>query len=347
MEYLIKIYEGINDVYPSIQFETFYNLNFTEDLSSFSSWTITVKNIEWIKKNQVIQIIEIWDTDTILFEWYIDDLTVWINDIEITFKDYKAFFQNKKVLEDKTYTSQTPKEIIDDLIWDYNTYWDTWTCISDVTSTFTKELSIWDDYYSIINEICEFLQIQWIIKKWVIYVKEFIWTDRSSWTDLFEFVYNPVDITENNIIDINRKSSPIYNIIIWVDSDENKIIKTDTSSISTYWPIANSITIRNWSLEEITQAYLDFYKTPKYYYELESELLSQNLNIWDKVAVRIEEAWEYFNFSWDAFIINKETKIENASKIINYNISTNNVKVKSFIQTMRDIDNQLNFFAFW
>lgn len=109
--------------------------------------------------------------------------------------------------------------------------------------------------------------------------------------------------------------------------------------------MSNNINIRNGDLATITQSFLDFYKTEKVYYELESELLNQELNIGDKVAVRIEEAGEYLNFEWTAFIISKESDFINNSRFIKYNISTNNIKIKSFIQRMRKIDSELNFFA--
>lgn len=347
MEYIVNIFDSLSDTQPKITIETFFSLKIQEDLTSLSSWEITIKEIEWIEKNDIIQIIEVWETDNIIFEWYIDDLVVWIEEIQITFKDFKAMFQNKKVLSDKTFTSQTPKQIIDNLISDYNSRWDTWTCISSISTTLTKELKIWDNYYDIINEICDFLQIQWIIKWNIIHVEEFVWENRTTWEEFFEFIYNAVDINENNIIQIDRKSTPIYNIIVWIDSNGTKIIKEDTTSITENWPIANTINVRVWNLSDITQAFLDFYKTEKVYYELQSELLSQELNIWDKVAVRIEESNEYLNFDWEAFVITKDTDFVNNSKFVKYSISTNNIKIKSFIQRMRQIDTNINFFAIW
>lgn len=345
MDLIIKIFNSINDVRPKVTIEDFENLQLQEDLTSFSSWSCLTSIIDWIQKNDIIKIIEVWETDVIIFDWYIDTLEVWIEKLSLTFKDYKSLFQNKKILNNKTFTNQTPKQIIDNLIWDYNSKWDTWSCVSSITSTLTKEYKIWDNYYDIINEICDFLQIQWIIKNNIIYVQDFVWLDRTSWSNFFEFIYNGTDIAENNIINISKKTTPIYNIIIWIDSNNNKTIKEDSTSITNNWPIANSINIRIWSLEEITQSFLDFYKTEKSYFEIESSLLEINLNIWDKVKVRIEEAGSYLNFEWNAFIIWKETTFENNSKFIKYNISTNNIKIKSFIQRMRDIDSQINFFA--
>lgn len=345
MDYIIKIYNSLNDTRPKVTIEDFESLKFQEDLTSFSSWSCTTSQIEWILKNDIIKIIEVGDTDNIIFNWFIDDLEVWIEKINITFKDFKWLFQNKKVLSDKSFTNKTPKEIIDNLIADYNSRWDNWICTSDITTTITKQYKIWDNYFDIINEICDFLQIQWIIKNNEIIIKNFVWVDRTLNADFFEFIYNWTDIAENNIITINRKTTPIYNIIIWIDKDNNKTIKQDNTSITNNWPIANTISVRVWSLEAITQAFLDFYKTEKYYYEIQSSLLEANLNIWDKVKVRIEEAGDYLDFEWNAFIIWKETTFENNSKFIKYSISTNNIKIKSFIQRMRDIDSNINFFA--
>lgn len=344
--YLIKIFENIGDVRPKEIIEKFNRLSIQEDLTSFSSWILSINKIDWIKKNDIIQIIEVINNnDVVLFDWYIEDFEVWLNDLNITIKDFKNLFQNKKILSNKTFTNQTPKQIIDNLIWDYNLKWDNWNCISSITTTITKSYSIWDNYYDIINEICDFLQLQWIIKDNTIFVEEFIWEDKSSWVNFFEFIYNAIDITENNIISINRKSTPIFNIIIWIDKDWNKSIQEDLTSINNNWPLSNNINIRNGDLATITQSFLDFYKTEKVYYELESELLNQELNIGDKVAVRIEEAGEYLNFEWTAFIISKESDFINNSRFIKYNISTNNIKIKSFIQRMRKIDSELNFFA--
>lgn len=346
MEIIIKFFDKTSDTLPKVQIENYWTLEIDEDLTSFSSCNLTIPIIEWIEALDIVRIYEIQDTDVLLFEWYIDTLEPWINEISLTIKDYKAFLQRKWLIQDVTYTTQTVKQIIDDMISYYNALWDNWVCISSISDTLTKDYSMGDNIYDILNELAIELQAQWIIYWTTIYFAPLVWDDLTSWVNFTEIIYNWIDPSENNINSISLSSYwNIENIIVWIDSNDNKTVKTDSTSIALYWPLFWTINTRSWDLETFTQTYLDFKKVPQNIYKLEIEPFTIDVNIWDKVAVRIEETNSYLNYEGSAYIITKNTKIENATKVITYGVSTYNVKIIDFLNTMREIESAINYLS--
>lgn len=346
METIIKIYNKTTDLLPKLQIENINSLEISENLTSYSYCTLSIPVIEWIEELDIIRIYEIQDTDILLFEGYIDSFTPWINEITLEIKDYKALLQRKWILADVTYTTQTPKQIIDDMISDYNSLGDNWFCVSWISDTTTKELTMWDNLYDIINELANESWSQWILYWTTIYFNELVWDDYSTWINFKEIIYNWIDTSENNINTIKLTQYwDVENIVVWIDESGNKILKTDSASIATYWPMFWKINVRDWDLETLTQAYLDFKKTPQKIYKLEIEPFTIDVNIWDKIHARIEEVNSYLNYEWAVFVITKTTKIENATKVVTYWVSTSNIKVKDFIHTMRDIETAINYLS--
>ena len=346
MELIIKFYDSITDTLPKEQIEYYNSIDITENLTSYSYADIDIPLVIWLEELNIVRIYEILDSDTLLFEWYIDSITPWVDNINIQIKDYKWLLQRKLIVENKTYIAQTPKQIIDDLILYYNWLGDNWLSISGVWTTINKDIVIGDNIYDVINEIANELQCQWIIYWSTIYFETLVWDDLTSWINFTEIIYNWIDYTENNINNIWLKNYwNIANIIVWIDQSDNKVILTDSTSITNYWPLSKKISFRDWNLTENTQAYLDLYKEPQKIYNIEIEPFTIDVKIWDKVNTRIEETNEYLNYNWDSFIIIKNTKIENATKIITYWVSTVNIKLRDFIQLFRDIEWDINYLS--
>lgn len=348
MELIIKIYDNFTDIQPKEQIEVYNSLEIREDLTSYSYCDLTIPIFDWINELDIVRIYEIQNTDKLLFEGYIDILNPWLEEIKLNIKDYKSLLKRKGLVTDKNYTNQTPKQIIDDLISYYNWLGDNWVCISSVSTQLNKEYKIGDNIYDIINEIAQELQKQWIIYWTTIYFADLVWDDYTSWVDYTEIVYDYEDFAGNNITNIELiKYGDIANIIVWVDQTWNKEVKTDSTSITNYWPLFESINVRDWDLGTITQAYLDFKKTPQKLFNLNTDftLDLRELFIWDKVAVRIENVNSYLDYEWDGYIISKTTSIQNATKVINYNISTATIQIKDFIQRMRDIESSINYLS--
>ena len=318
--------------------DSFYWLNIKENINSVWICELKIPIIPWIKKYDNIEIYEISSWDELLFRWFVNNIEADLEFMDISSKAYKNLLHNTNVLSDKSYTAKSVNFIINDLLTDWNTEtWTTYEVLWWTTWSIDKDFKIWDNLYNILDEITWLDWLVWDFKDNKITVWDFLWEDRTDINNYFELFYSPEESNTSNIIKIKSSNqSEQYNLIIWSDWTTKVILKSATD----YPYIGKYISFREWDLTTQTQEYLDSRKEEQKILNIETNT-KENLNIWDKVKVIIEDTNEYLNFDWDALIISKDIKLQNWSKIVNYWVSSIHVRQDDFIWKLIQMQDNL------
>lgn len=316
----------------------YYNIKtckIQDDLNRFWIADITMEIQDWFNQFDYIEIIEVDRLDKIVFKWFISNIEV-ENELSITANTNKALMYNKLVLSDKTYTNQTLTQIFTDLLSDWNTLTSdnlTFTC--NDTTTITKELREWDDFYWILEELTWLLGLIWTVRDREIYVSSVIWEDR----DYIAF-YNADEPFQTTINKVNSKIfNTQTNIVIWSDWTI-KQTKTDFTLLDE--PIWIYERFRDWDLENQTQELLNSRKTSQRILDIElQENEWEELNIWDQINIVIEWLDEYRNYNWPAFINRSDIEYINWSKRFKLWVSNIYVWQDDFVSKINKISSSL------
>lgn len=340
MELVVKIYTIAGVINTQVQ--NVYEASINYDINNYWQASIKIPVIDGLSKYVKIELFEVDWIDTLVFSWYIYDLIVWINDIEIIARTYKEIMNKKLVLSDKTYTSKTITEIMEDILWDWNSaYSENWIFSSNDTTLISKDFKNWDNIYDILEELSWLVWCVWDVDENEIIVADLIGTDKTTWLDYTALIYNWLDPYESNITKPQTKSySTVSNVVIWIDST-TKSLKTDATSIATFGALWESKTFRDWDLADQTQQYLDSKKFEQRMFDFETIVSWLWVKIWDKLKLIIENANSYLNFEWDVIVNTVKIEYKNRSKTETIGVSDIYVWVDTIFNRLRQIEKNI------
>ena len=342
---MIKIYSGVFDTTPIDTIDTYFDIEIKEDISWTSFMQLSLSNKQTgIKRGQKIQFFEIKDwQDVGLFEGYIDELSPWLDLLEITAKDFKDLMQKKLTTQSYNFVSKTLQEIVESIVSDWNsTYSENWTVNSNFTLTISKDIKQGDNFYDIFNELSETFLWAWTVKWNEIFFSEIIWEDKTSWSSFTEIIYNKNEPVENNLSDIKVVNyGTISNIIYWTDWT-NVSVKTNPISIANFWPLSEYRNFREGNLSDDTQKYLDIKSEEQLIYDISPDVNAIDVDLWDKIKLRIENVSEYLDIEWDVIVNTKETTFEWNTKIIKVWLSKIYVTKDEFTKKINDTKKTIN-----
>lgn len=339
MEIVLKVYNGGAIV---TQIQDIIECTIDYDINNYNSCTVTIPVIDNLNKYDFIELYEVTTTDSLLFEWYIFDLEVWINEIQLIWRGTKELMNKKLVLSDKSYSNKTITEIMEDILSDWNlAYWENWIFSTNDTTLIWKDFKTWDNVYDILEELSWLVGMVWTVEWNNIRVAELIWEDKTTWLNYTALIYNWKDPYETNISNLKSKSySTISNIIIWVDGTW-KSTKTDATSIATFWALWEIKTFRDWDLEDSTEKYLDSKKEEQRIFEFDIEVNELWVNVWDKLKLIIENANSYLNFEWDVYVNTKKIELKNRTKIETIWVSDIYIYADTLTNKLRQLDKNI------
>lgn len=339
MEMVLKVYNGGAIV---TQIQDIFDATIDYDINNFNTCNLTIPVIEWLSKYDKIELYEVTTVDTLLFEWYIYDLQVWINEILLIWRSTKELMNKKLVLSDKSYTSETMTTIMEDILWDWNSaYSENWIFSTNNTTLISKDFKNWDNIYDVLEELSWLVWMVWTIEGENIIVTDLIGEDKTTWLNYTALIYNWKDPYETNISNLKSKSySTVSNIIIGIDST-TKTTKTDATSIATFWALWESKTFRDWDLDDSIQQYLDSKKEEQRIFEFDIEVNNLGVNAWDKLKLIIENANDYLNFEWDVYVNTKRIELKNRSKIETIWVSDIYVYIDTIQNKLRQLDKNI------
>ncbi len=284
--------------------------------------------------------IENWQ-DILIFSWYIYNVTLNLDWYKLEIRDENDLMNKKLLLSDKTYTAQTPLQILNDITSDWNTETsEDFSVISNVSDTITIEFNKWDTFYTVLDEISQQLKYNWLVKSQTIFFDEIVNEDKTSWASFQELVYNWIDHSEDNINNLELEYYwNIANLVIWWNST-TKVLKKDTDTRGVIWEYKS---FYDGDLNVQAQDYLDLKKQVLFNFKFEITLDKTDINLWDKVSCRIEETPnDLLNFDSDVIINNINLEFKNAKLFKTLSVDTQIVKRNLLSTRLEGIERNVN-----
>jgi len=358
MQFTAYIYRGLFETNPIDQIEDIRDIDIEEQIDSFSTLSFIVNYYKWddglntknLQEFLRVKIIkETWSNQETIFDGVIFELVPDFEGVKVFCRDYRWFLEAKRYLtEDKTYTSQNSTTIINDLlVWlnaktSGDAYPETWTAITDEEKTWlNREWSKGTSYFTVFEELALEMGKNWYIhENGIIELKDIVWDDKTEGDNYVELLFNGNEIAESNIGKIPGVTRQ--------DTMANSIIPATWSIINNTESINNYIRLEEYkSLEgnEMTN-YLEKASQPQVIYTLDIRFneLDNEINIGDKVAIRIETGIIHLDIEWEVFITRKKSKISGGEvQTIDVDVSevviAKNTFLKKFKETRQEIKN--------
>lgn len=356
MQYTAYIYKALFDESPIDQIETIRWITIEEQLDSFStlsfdvdyymsnSWILNTTNLKEFRRVRIVEETEIQKT---IFEWVIFELFPNFTSIKVNCRDYRWFLESKRFLQTrKTYTAQTSDFILNDLINSLNakTSWDlfpeNWTFTTDEVKTGIDWIfAIWTSYFTIFKEIALKMWKSWYIKEnGVIEFKNIVWEDKSDGENFLELVYNLEDPTENTIWDIPSATMQ------WTMA--NSIINQTGTNTDNSRAIDEYIRLEDYQSLNTTEITNYLEKSSKiqliYTFDIKFSRLDGQINIWDKLAVRIETGLIHLDIEWALIVTRKKSTISwNEIQTLDIDVSEIDIARDTFLKKFKDVRQEI------
>lgn len=231
--------------------------------------------------------------DELVWTGYIDDFPIEKSTKTITVQcgDEKDFLRRKIIFDDKNYVGTDIGGILNELVTEVNLRAGNsfYSYETNLSALAPLKFSRGQDYFTILNDLAQYLSAEWTVRKGKIIFKSSIGMDKTNGSEFFELVSNKNSPNETNIN--YRILHPSKNIAtrILAKDDSGQIIKSEPSDFGT---IEKFVTFNEGDLSEQAQKYIDKSKLSQKEYEIEitDPLLDfRRANIGDKVALRIND----------------------------------------------------------
>jgi hypothetical protein len=340
---IAKIYQNQFSTSVIAVIDEINDLNIDLNINWGSRWNLVLPFWDYdLKPYNKIEFFEVKNgSDILVFSWYIYNVIINLTWYTIEIRDENDLMNKKLVLNDKTYTSKTPWFILNDISSEWQTETtENWQVVSSVSDTITIDFKKWDTFYSVLNELSQQLNYNWLVKWQTIYFDEVVAEDKSTWPLFEELVYNGLDNSETNISDLTLEYyGNIANLIIGGDTT-TKVLKKDLDNRGAIWEYTS---FNEWDLNTQTQEILDLKKWELFNFSITPELYKTDINLWDKIYLRIEEAPNSkLNYTWNIIVNKVRFEYTNATIIKSIEVEISVIKKNLLSNRLEMIERNLN-----
>lgn len=206
----IQIKNWQNEVIASVN--NIFNLSIEDEVNKWWKLKLNFPSEERLRKKAIqkwyrISVsywIRIWQVIK-LFDWYITDIILKINNVEIQWENRLTYLQNRIIRNTKSYSDKTISYVIQDVFNEINTtkqlpisLW-----LNDCETLITKDFDIWTSFYDIIRYCYE--TEKWLVVRVIDWVLE---VSKNTW-NVLEWVweYNAYNTNWTNIVDREWKDT--------------------------------------------------------------------------------------------------------------------------------------------
>ena len=297
-------------------------LRIEDDLNWFNIANFQIPFIDWIEEDVRVDLYEVWNVDTKIFSWFIYKIEPirnnrWVINIEC--RSEKAIFNKRLILSDKSFSWVSIKTILNDVLDDYNTYWDRRTLSCDFDKNITIDIKQGDKYFDVLDELSEQCEANRDIRDWVVLFKQNIWTDYSNGDTYQEIYFNWFYPNTCNISSIKVSwTATQSNIVMVKDRGWNVTIDSTWYVDFVYW--VWKLEIRDWDTADKLAKFKQTSNQKQRNYEIDLEQNVILANIWDKLKLVVENTNSFFDINTTVSIIKKNTVYTNASKQVSYTV---------------------------
>lgn len=293
-----------------------------EQLKGYWTCEFTMPIVEGVEEDVVVEIYEIWNSDTLIFRWYIHQIKpiwqqFWL--MEVVLIQEKAVMQRRHALSDRSFSNQWFSTVLTTLLDDFDTYGESWSINTDISSNISQEVLKWESYYDLFDELAEEFEARRWIHDWVLYFKQSYWEDRSDWQNYQEVIYdhnNPSSANISNIelVGIAKKAT----VLIWKDKSGNFNTNTGNYSETLYWTHVEYF--RDGNLAEKTAKKAEQLSKKQRSYKVTVDQNSINADVWDTIRLTVSNTNSFFDIDASVTVSKKKITVENSQKIVEYEL---------------------------
>lgn len=304
---VIKVYE--NYWSNVVLFQTYLkqSVEIKYDLSSFWVATFTIEDYI-VHRNNKIEIYEAWSPDVLVFKWFVSNVektaTVLSEKCVVTCWDAKWLLQERWPLYAYEEVSTPMPTVISNMMMLWNAMGDEWEYQVDYNDPIDMTYDLGTTCYNILDELANQVWGFWTVKDKKIVISPIIWEDKTSWSNTVEFFFDWTNASNVKQI-VETQSDARHNVAIGIGNDWWKLM-VYTQEPYPYWVVIENF--QTGDLEEKTNALLDKENVDKRTLSVELDTTKQyNVNVGDRVLLRVEWLKTIEEFNWPILVTNKLT----------------------------------------
>lgn len=320
MEIVAKFYPHLRSWELIDQLVITSEVNIKQEIKAFWEAEFLMPIAPWIKEDCKVELYEAnSNEDRLIFRGFIYEINPvrWqFQTLKIIAREEKALFHKRKALKEYKFINKPISAILTELLQIYNAdYNEDWGFELQKEESLTLEINMGDDYYDIIDEICEQKELfRWINDGTVRIKKHGKDLTESQILEFDWYSPNPWNIT--NIELVGTASGG--NVALIEDTNGKKTI--DKSQYSGVLTGVVSKQIRKGDDAEKAKQFAKEQARPQRKYQIQVANGSIEAKVWDKIKVEVVNTNSFYDYQWDVIVQTKTITYSNASKIVQYGI---------------------------
>lgn len=312
--------------------------------ASFSLYqTNTYCTRDYLKEYRRVKINfnESWVEKT-MFDWVIRWFDADLDKTEIKLESFEHLFDRRILHQDYNLSSQTVDTILQTILDDINTLYDTnITLDCGITDTTSKTYKKAESFLKVLKDLAG-NWYEFIVEDLVLKFKDTVWIDRTgTWDDFVEYRFDVNEPDDRSIDSVKMTNDwkQLANGVIgksWSNYTEDD----DATSIAEFWLVESSFTT-SWDDATTTSSYLADHKESQWEFEVTAvvdDFFEAFLG--DLVKIYIYVWNDIMFYDWSMKIVEKQYTWWDLPKI-SYKISKTKIKSKDIIEEVSDLQDRI------
>lgn len=297
---------------------------------------------EYLKEYRRVRITMIVDNiEKEIFDWVIRWFEADLEKTSIKLESFEHYFSRRILHQDYIFTDQSVDTILQTILDDINTRYQTNITLDCGISTLTsKEYKKAETFLKVLQDLAD-NGFEFIFDDMVLKFKTTVWVDRSTGENFVEYRFdvNEPDDRSINSIKMTVDGKELANGVIWkAGSDYTE--DDDATSITEFGLIEWSFTT-SWDDATTTASYLDDHKDSLSEYKVETTTNDFfEANLWDLVKVYIYVWNDVLFYDWSMKVVQKDFTAWDLPKI-EYTLGKTKIKSKDFIDEILEIQERV------
>lgn len=278
-----------------------------------------------------------------MFRGFVSNVRPSLDSVQVEAKSEKSLMAFKVATVDRSFSGTTIQTAVAHLLSDWQSaYGESFTVVSSLATSVTKDVKAGDSIFNVVDELAKLAGAVWTCEGGEIRIETLLGTDYTSPGNFKELTFDATDPKRSNVASFSLESyGSVANVILATDGT-NKAFVDDSASRAQFGAIAEVKDFRTGALSANASAYLAYKKDEQAVFKVVPEPERFEAEVGDKVALTIENANAYLNFSGSVFVTRKKTVLRNASAVSEYEISERYVSKSGFVQRFVEIEKDVD-----
>lgn len=334
------------------QAQNIFNLNIEKNLNDISTCSFSMHynnpycNRDYINNYRKIKIKMLLDDwEKTMFEWVIRWYPTTLEYVTIKAESYEHIIDRRYLHDSFSFSLASVDSIVNTLLSHINWIWDTGIKLDCwIEDQINISFQFWESLLKCLQKLIKYKAegYEFKIEDWILYFKNSIGIDRSSWDDYLEYKYDLNELDDRTIDQIFLESDwkEFCSWVYW-KVDWNYIFIEDEDTVNEHWLIEDILTNDSPDIATI-ESHLYNHKYMLSEFSIKS--IAKNFfeaDLGDIVKVYVFSWNDLLYYNWTLKIIWKSYSSWDLEKI-NFILSKNNIKTKDIITQIKDIQNNLH-----